>query len=362
MKVGIIGGGQLAQMLALAGYPLGIHCVCLTEQTHSPASCVAPIIAGSSDDLSALQQLAAQTHVLTYENENINVSPLVELATPLRPQTNALRIAQDRWLEKCYFTQHHIPTTQYVAIASHAELRAAVDTIGYPAILKTRHFGYDGKGQHTLRSPADIATAWHALGQQPLLLENHLAFEFEVSQIAVRDAQGHSVFYPLCKNHHRAGILRYTTAPFVADPDLSTQAQHYTQTLLDALDYVGTLTVEFFVVQGQLIANEIAPRVHNSGHWTLAGAATCQFENHLRAICQLPLGSTQPKGYSAMVNCIGNEPALAAVLAIPNVSYHHYGKAPRPQRKLAHININCADADTRDQRLQQVLHLLETGY
>ena len=209
-------------------------------------------------------------------------------------------------------------------------------------MLKTRREGYDGKGQYRIKHPDEITTAWEQLHNHPLLLENTIPFTEEVSQIAVRDRQGNCAFYPLSNNHHEQGILRYTLAPY-DNESLTQQAQHATQLLLDHLNYVGVIAVEFFVHNHQLIANEFAPRVHNSGHWTLEGAVTSQFENHLRAICGFSLGCTEAIGYSAMINCIGEEPSLTEMLKQPNLHYHHYGKSPRPNRKVAHMTLHCQD-------------------
>jgi 5-(carboxyamino)imidazole ribonucleotide synthase len=354
MKVGILGGGQLARMLALAGLPLGIDCVCLTEQLHCSAAASSELLLGELTNPSDLAKLVAQVDVLTFENENIELDALAAYQDKISPPLQALKIAQDRLLEKRCFNELGINTTDFYAVASRDELEHALQQTGYPAIVKTRRLGYDGKGQYLLRTPQDIELAWQQLAGQDLLLENCVPFDYEVSQIAVRDRQGNIAYYPLSQNTHQAGILRHSIAPFNDHAVLTQTAQRYSQMLLEKCNYVGILAIEFFVCRGQLIANEFAPRVHNSGHWTSNGASCSQFENHLRAICGLPLGQTQAQGNSAMVNCIGSEPALEAILAIAHTHYHHYGKQPRPGRKLAHININCTDANQRDQLLAQV--------
>lgn len=214
----------------------------------------------------------------------------------------------------------------------------AITDIGMPAVLKTRRFGYDGKGQFVLRAQSDISKSWGLLGSQPLILEELISFESEFSLIAVRNKSGETSFYPLIKNHHRKGILHFSEAPVHQDT-LQQEAQTHAFKILEALNYVGVLTIEFFYQGNQLIANEIAPRVHNSGHWTIEGAHTSQFENHLRALFDLPLGSTEVSGSCFLLNCIGNLLPLEPCLSIPGVHYHAYGKAPRPDRKVGHVTL-----------------------
>jgi 5-(carboxyamino)imidazole ribonucleotide synthase len=239
-------------------------------------------------------------------------------------------------------------------VDSRATLELAVRAVGLPGVLKTRRLGYDGKGQFVLRKPADLDAAWSALGGSPLLYENLVPFDREVSVIAVRGLQGDVAFYPLNLNVHREGILRLTRAPF-GSPALTRQAQRAARRLLEHFDYVGVLTIEFFVTRGKLIANEMAPRVHNSGHWTIEGAETSQFENHLRAIAGLPLGSTRARGHSAMINLIGELPPREAILREPGLHWHDYGKSARPGRKLGHITLVERTPRQRDLRAFKAL-------
>ncbi|MFI4917077.1 MAG: 5-(carboxyamino)imidazole ribonucleotide synthase [Phycisphaerales bacterium JB060] len=249
-------------------------------------------------------------------------------------------MSQDRALEKDALTKAGFEVAPWASAASLDELANAVQTIGTPAILKTRRGGYDGKGQAIIAHPADIERAWPAIREQPAVLEKMLRFDRELSLVAARAADGEMAFYPLVENEHRQGILRVTIAPATGVPDmLGTEARAMAQKLMAALDHVGVLTIEFFEVGGRLIANEFAPRVHNSGHWTIDGATTSQFENHVRAVMNLPLGSAQPLGPTLMLNCIGTMPDPKAVLSCPDARLHDYRKRPRPGRKIAHVNV-----------------------
>jgi len=359
MKIGIIGAGQLGRMLALAGYPLAQQFLFLDTSADSPGGQVAPILTGAFDDPTSLQRLAAESDLVTYEFENVPVSALhaVSKTRPCLPPVEALRVSQDRLYEKELFTKLGIPTPPFRAIDSLEGLRAAVAEIGLPAVLKTRRLGYDGKGQAVLRKPADVETAWQALGGVPLILEGFVPFEREVSIIGARSTRGEVRCYPIVDNTHREGILRVTLAPH-RSRTLQQAAERHLRKLLRHFDYAGILTIEFFVHRGRLVANEMAPRVHNSGHWTIEGAATSQFENHLRAILGLPLGDTRPMGHVAMVNFIGAMPDRARVLALSGVHYHDYGKASRPGRKVGHCTIVAATAAERDRRVRQVQRLL----
>ncbi|MGH8278358.1 MAG: 5-(carboxyamino)imidazole ribonucleotide synthase [Gammaproteobacteria bacterium] len=342
-KVGIIGGGQLGRMLALAGYPLGIHSILLASSADAPAAQVAEVLIGALDNAPQIAKLAKRVDVLTYEIENVPVTALTGLPpeTRLRPPLVALTAGQDRLLEKQLFEAMRIPTTRYRTVDGMLDLESAAQEIGYPAMLKTRRLGYDGHGQRVIRSPGDLGSAFNALGGVPLILEEFIEFDREVSLVSVRNVQGATAFYPLTENHHREGILRLSLAPCPNHVRLQATAERYLERILQHFDYIGTFTVEFFVKRGRLYANETAPRVHNSGHWTIDGAVTSQFENHMRAILGLPLGSTATLGYSAMVNFIGEMPPLEAVLKIPGAHYHDYGKAPRPNRKLGHATLVC---------------------
>ncbi len=342
MIVGILGGGQLGRMLGLAGIPLGATLRFFEPASDAPAAVVGAIIGGSYDDEAALLHFVEGVDVVTYEFENVPVAAARFLAErlPVFPPPVALETAQDRLVEKQFFRDLGIPTPPFAAVDSRDDLVAAVETLGLPAVLKTRRMGYDGKGQMVLRTAADVDQAWETLGTTPLILEGFVAFRRELSILAVRGRTGETAFYPLVENHHREGILRRSNAPA---PDVSTASQtaaeSYARRALDALGYVGVLAIELFETDDALIVNECAPRVHNSGHWTIEGAATSQFENHMRAVLGLPLGSTALRGTSVMLNIIGEHPNSAAVLATPDTHLHLYGKSERPGRKLGHITV-----------------------
>lgn len=359
MRIGIIGAGQLGRMLALAGYPLALQFRFLDSSADSPGAQVAPIITGAFDDPASLRRLASEVDLVTYEFENVPVPALqaVTRRRPCHPPADALRISQDRLYEKELFGRLRIPTPPFRAVDTLADLRAAVAAIGLPAVLKTRRLGYDGKGQQVLRKRADVEAAWRALGGVPLILEGFVAFDREVSIIGVRSTQGETRAYPLVENTHRAGILRVSLAP-VRSARLQRLAERHLGRLLDHFGYAGVLTVEFFVQGGRLVANEMAPRVHNSGHWTIEGAVTSQFENHLRAILGWPLGDTGAVGHSAMVNYIGTLPVRERVLALPGAHHHDYGKASRPGRKLGHCTLVAPTAAARDALLKRLLRLV----
>jgi 5-(carboxyamino)imidazole ribonucleotide synthase len=359
MRIGIIGAGQLGQMLALAGYPLAQRFLFLDSSADSPGGRVGPMITGAFDDPASLERLAAETDLVTYEFENVPVAALAAVAKsrPCHPPVEALRVSQDRLLEKELFGRLGIPTPAFRAVDSLADLRAAVAAIGLPCVLKTRRLGYDGRGQHYLRRPADVEAAWKALGGVPLILEGFVDFDREVSIIGARSTRGETRCYPLCGNTHREGILRVTLAP-ATNARLQKAAERHLRRVMDHFGYAGVLTIEFFVQRGRLVANEMAPRVHNSGHWTIEGAVTSQFENHLRAIMGLPLGETRAVGHCAMVNFIGTLPDLDRVLALHGAHHHDYGKAPRQGRKLGHCTIVARTAAERDRVLRRLLRLV----
>jgi len=340
--IGIVGAGQLGRMLALAGYRLGLGFVFLDKSKDAPGGQIGDIILGEFSDPKKIAELAARVDMLTYDVENVPVEALAGLppGKPFLPPVKALAAGQDRLAEKTLFNQLKIPTTRFHAVDNMLDLEQAAQIIGYPAVLKTRRLGYDGRGQRVIRSAAELGAAYNALNGATLILEEFVSFEREVSLIGVRNLTGETAFYPLAENTHRNGILRLSVAPY-SDKRLQAQAQKYMRRILDHFDYAGVLTIEFFVRKGKLIANETAPRVHNSGHWTIEGAVTGQFENHMRAILGLPLGDTWAIGYSAMVNFIGSMPTLDQVLAVKGAHYHNYGKEPRPGRKLGHATIVC---------------------
>jgi 5-(carboxyamino)imidazole ribonucleotide synthase len=362
MTVGIVGAGQLGRMLALAGYPLGLDFLFLDPSEDAPARRVAPVLHGAFTDRKLLESLSRQSEVVTLDWENISVEALRALKSDTRiaPPLPALAAAQDRVSEKRLFERLEIPTTRWQAVGSRTQLIRAIRDIGLPAVLKTRRLGYDGKGQALLRTQEDAERAWEQYGTAPLLYEEWIPFDCEVSIIGARSPRGEVAIYPLNGNVHSQGILRLTRAPY-GPPRWQKLAATYLERVLGHFRYTGILTIEFFVRGGKLIANEMAPRVHNSGHWTIEGAVTSQFENHLRAILDLPLGSTRPRGFSAMINLIGTMPARQAVLAAAEVHLHDYGKQPRPGRKLGHCTVVEASARARDQRARRLLAQLAPG-
>jgi 5-(carboxyamino)imidazole ribonucleotide synthase len=359
VKVAVIGAGQLGRMLALAGYPLGVECEFYDRAADTPGGQVGPIVTGEFDDRARLEGLARRVDVVTFDWENVPVESLAPLArlAPVYPQPAALAVAQDRLLEKTLFRDLGIPTPPFAPVDLRSDLDAAVARIGLPGILKTRRFGYDGKGQARLRTRADLDRAWRALGGEPLLYEGFVRFSREVSLLAARSTAGELACYPLAENVHEHGILATTRAP-VRAATLQREAERHMRALLAQFGYVGVLAIEFFVADGHLIANEMAPRVHNSGHWTIEGAVTSQFENHLRAILGLPLGSTAPRGHAAMVNFVGRMPDRRRALAVPGLHLHDYGKREaRPGRKLGHATVVAASAAARDTLLKRLRRL-----
>jgi 5-(carboxyamino)imidazole ribonucleotide synthase len=355
VKIGIIGAGQLGRMLALAGYPLGQRFVFLDHSPDAPGGQVGQIICGEFGDPVRLKELAASVDLLTYDVENVPADAVQEIARdrPFYPPPAALAAGQDRLSEKRLFERLDIPAPDFRTIGSLADLRAAVDALGLPAVLKTRRLGYDGRGQFVLRERADIDAAWVKLQGVPLILERFVHFERELSIIGVRSTAGEIVHYPLTENEHQGGILIQSRAPWEA-PALESTAVGYLERLFEHFDYAGVLTVEMFLADGVLLANEIAPRVHNSGHWTIEGAVTSQFENHIRAILGLPLGDPRPLGHAGMINLIGRMPALDAILRVRGAHYHDYGKRARPGRKLGHCTVVADTPATRDAALTEI--------
>ena len=343
--VGILGGGQLARMLALSGAPLGLRFLVMDTVGDACAGQFAPLIVGDWRDESALAEFASKVDVVTFDFENVPADSAQWLAErePVFPSPRALAVAQDRLAEKTLFRELGIPVPPFQAVASRADLDAAIASIGTPSILKTRRLGYDGKGQFRLRSAADAGAAWDALGGQAgtvgLILEGFVAFERELSVVAVRGRDGEFRAWPLTENWHVDGVLSASLAPARVDDALAGTAFAYARRLADALDYVGVFALELFCRNGELLANELAPRVHNSGHWTIEGSETSQFQNHLRAVLGLPLGDTRMVGVACMLNWIGEMPQAAAVLRESGGHWHDYGKAPRAGRKVGHATL-----------------------
>lgn len=355
MRVGIVGGGQLARMLVLAGVPMGLQFRVLDPAEDACAGAVAPLITARYDASQALAELAAWADVVTFDFENVPEAAARLLAEQVAvyPPPAALASAQDRLIEKDLFNELAIPTAPYWPVSNAEQLQLAINASGSNALLKTRQLGYDGKGQQRITARTDVAAISADLDAIPRILESWIDFQTEVSLLSIRARDGSSEFYPLVENVHRDGILRISRAPFT-DDSLTRQAQEHARKLLDRLDYVGCLAIEFFVVDGRLIANEMAPRVHNSGHWTIEGAHTSQFENHLRAVVGWPLGTTAARGYSAMINFIGVLGALERFMAMPMCHYHNYGKMPRPGRKIGHATLCTANIDDRERRLAEL--------
>jgi 5-(carboxyamino)imidazole ribonucleotide synthase len=348
MILGILGGGQLGRMLALAAHPLGIRVRVWDPDARCSASCAAEIfarplaaehVAAFADGLSAV----------TYEFEHIPhalVEALEHAGVPLRPAEVAFAAKHDRLREKEMLDALGIPTAPFAAADDLTHLQAAAVRLGVPLVLKSRRGGYDGKGQAVVRSADGLAAGLAMAGGRDVLAEAFIRFDRELSLVAVRGQDGTCVAWPLVENVHRDGILRLTTAPASHAPQA--EAEAIMRCLMEHLGYVGVLAIEFFEVAGRLMVNEFAPRVHNSGHWSIEGAETSQFANHVRAVCGLPLGSTAMRGHGAMLNYVGVEPDHAAILAIAGAQLHTYGKGPRPRRKLGHVSVRCDTAGERD--------------
>jgi 5-(carboxyamino)imidazole ribonucleotide synthase len=361
MRLGILGGGQLGRMLGLAAIPLGVRCRFLDPDEDAPAAAVGEHVRGSFDDAAVLARLAIGLDAVTYEFENVPLAAAEFLGQrlPVNPPVAALAASQERLAEKRFFENLGISVPQFAPADSPQDLEAAIRRIGLPAVVKTRRFGYDGKGQVVVRRDGDISQVWQQLGAQPLIVEGFVPFDRELSIIAVRSREGAVRTYPLVQNTHREGILRLSIAPAQdLTPKLQQAADHIARSAMEKLNYIGVLAIELFEVGGKLLVNEMAPRVHNSGHWTIEGSETSQFENHIRAVVGLPLGDVSTRGYSAMVNLIGTLPDAAAVLAISGAHLHLYGKAPRPKRKIGHVTLRADDRDTLNQRLAAIGNLI----
>jgi 5-(carboxyamino)imidazole ribonucleotide synthase len=340
VKIGIVGAGQLGRMLGLAAIPLGISCRFLDKAHDAPAAALGAIRLGALDDVDAVVGLASEVDVVTTEIENVAPEALEAAARHCRvaPPASVIAAAQDRLFEKQLFADFDIPTAAYSTLDGPRDAEALVVSQDRPRLIKTRRLGYDGRGQRLVSSTSEAIAAFETLGSVPAIAEELVGFAGEVSLIGVRARSGSMAFYPLCANVHRDGILATTIAPY-RDADLQKQAESWVGRLLEQTDYVGVLTVEFFVTSNGLVANEMAPRVHNSGHWTIEGAETSQFENHIRAVADLPLGSTAMRGHAAMLNLIGAMPDRSTVLALAGTHLHDYGKSPRPGRKVGHCTL-----------------------
>jgi 5-(carboxyamino)imidazole ribonucleotide synthase len=363
MLVAIIGGGQLGQMLALAGIPLGHRFRALDPAPGAPAGRVCELVVGAYDDPEALARLADGADVVTYEFENVPVAAVRSLAgrVPVLPSSISLESTQDRLAEKEVFARVGLAVPAFAPVDSADELEEALAFTGLPAVVKTRRLGYDGKGQAVIRAPHDVEPAWRALGGAPAVVETLVDLRRELSIMGVRDRRGACAFYPLAENVHREGILRVTRAPADVEPGIQARIQDHAGSVAESLGHVGAFAIELFDTAGGLLANEMAPRVHNSGHWTIEGAETSQFENHVRAITGMPLGPTDANGHSAMVNLIGAVPDPAALAAVGGAHLHLYGKEPRPGRKLGHVTVR-SDSAERTRELTLKVEALSTDH
>ena len=363
--VGILGGGQLARMMVLAGAPMGLRFELFDPAADACGGQVAPLQVAAFEDEAALAAFAARVDVVTFDFENVPARSAKFLAerVPVHPHPDALAVAQDRLSEKTLFQSLGIPLPAFADIRSRDELAAKVAEFGMPCIVKTRRLGYDGKGQFRIRSAADIDAAWDTLGSQVektgLILEGFVAFDREVSVVAVRAQDGEFRAWPITGNWHVNGVLSASLAPAQLSAAQHEAAIGYARTLAERLDYVGVFALELFCRGDELLANEMAPRVHNSGHWTIEGSETSQFENHLRAVLGLPLGDTRLRQPSAMLNFIGAMPDRAVALQMPGLHWHDYGKSERPGRKVGHATLCAPDNATLRARLADVAAQLD---
>jgi 5-(carboxyamino)imidazole ribonucleotide synthase len=362
--LGILGGGQLARMLALAAAPLGVKTLVVDSSADACAGQVTQLVVADWTDYVALEAFAAQVDVVTFDFENVPAETARWLAERVSvfPEPQALAVAQDRLAEKTLFRECNLQTPEFMAVDTRDELDRALATIGAPAILKTRRLGYDGKGQFRLKSMADADAAWAALGAQAvahgLILEAFVPFERELSVIAVRGRDGDFRTWPLTRNWHTDGVLSLSLAPALDIEQLQQRATALARTLAERLNYVGVFALELFVKDGELLGNEMAPRVHNSGHWTIEGAHTSQFENHVRAVLGLPLGDTGARGVSVMFNWIGELPDASPVLRTVDAHWHDYGKQARSGRKVGHATLCAPDVATVAARLADMAKAL----
>lgn len=358
--LGVLGGGQLARMLALAAAPLGVKMVVVDSAADACAGQIAPLVVADWVDYAALETFAAQVDVVTFDFENVPAETAHWLAERVAvfPAPQALAVAQDRLAEKTLFRECGLPTPDFMTVDTREQLDTALAAVGTPAILKTRRLGYDGKGQFRLRELADADVAWAALGAQAskhgLILEAFVPFERELSVLAVRGRDGDFRTWPLTGNWHVDGVLSMSLAPAPDIEQLQRRATELARTLAERLEYVGVFALELFVKDGELLGNEMAPRVHNSGHWTIEGAHTSQFENHVRAVLGLPLGDTGARGMAAMFNWIGDLPDPSPILQAADAHWHDYGKQARPGRKVGHATICAPDGQHLATRLAAV--------
>ncbi len=361
--IGILGAGQLGRMLALSGFPFEMRFQ-FFDTSGSPSVGLEPTYIEPIEPLKSegLKNFLNECDVVTYEFEHLPLDLVehIESKHTLYPPAKSIEICQDREKEKALFDTLAIPTTKYRIVNSEADLTKAVEELGLPLVCKTTTEGYDGKGQFVLKQESDIAEAWSTIGNRTLIAEEFINFSRELSVIAVRSASGELKVYPLAENQHNDGILRYSTAPAPKlDKDTAAQASLYMKELLEALKHVGVLTLELFETDSGLIANEMAPRVHNSGHWSMLGAMSSQFENHIRAIADLPLGDTEAQQPTCMINLISHKGDIEKVLGLPYAQVHLYGKEERSGRKLGHINVTANSYDELRWRVENIIQHLD---
>ncbi len=357
--LGMLGGGQLGRFFVIAAHEMGYRVVVLDPDPHSPAGKIADEhLCAAYEDAEALERLAGQCSAVTTEFENVPADALAYLSkyVIVRPKAEAVRVCQNRSEEKAFLKKHGFPHAPYADIRSEADLREANAGL-FPGILKVARFGYDGKGQARVASREEALVAWESFRREPCVLEQRMTLDYEVSVVLARDAAGNVKCFPTAENGHRKGILDTSLAPARTSGCLSGNAEEIADGIAQKMDYVGTLAVEFFVVHGQIYVNEMAPRPHNSGHYTLDACVTNQFEQQVRALCGLPLGDARAHAAAAMVNLLGDiwylddphharEPDWAKLFAVPNLKLHLYGKHhPRPGRKMGHFTVIGADAD-----------------
>ncbi|MBI3046791.1 MAG: 5-(carboxyamino)imidazole ribonucleotide synthase [Acidobacteria bacterium] len=345
--LGVLGGGHLGRLFTIAAQRMGYHVHTFSSEDDSPGGQIADVeVTASYEDLDALRTFARGVDVVTFEFENVPIDAIdaVEAVVPVRPSAVALHTAQQRAREKTFLADRGVPTAPFAAAATLDELWDAVARVGTPAVIKTAAYGYDGKGQHKAMTPADVEDIWTAIGHQEAVVEKFISLQAEISVVAARGVDGSIVQFPAFENRHRNHILDLTTVPAAVTPAVADRAAEITRTILEELQYVGVLCVEFFVsTDGELLVNELAPRPHNSGHLTIDAAVTSQFEQQVRAICGLPLGSAEILRPAAMANLlgdlwIGGEPNWAAACRFPEVKLHLYGKIePRAGRKMGHL-------------------------
>ena len=361
--IGVLGGGQLGRMFAIAARRMGYRVHTFSPDDDSPAGQVADLeVTASYEDVDALRAFARQVQVVTFEFENVPAAAVdaVEEFAPVRPNGAALHTAQQRTREKTFLGDHGFPTAPFACAQTLDELWAAVTRVGTPAVVKTANFGYDGKGQHTVTTPADVAHIWDAIGHQEAIVEKFVSLQAEISVIAARGLDGETAEYTPFENRHRNHILDLTTAPAKIPAATARRATEIARAILFQLQYVGVLCVEFFLTtDGELLVNELAPRPHNSGHLTFDACVTSQFEQQVRAVCGLPLGSTELLRPAAMANLLGDlwidgeEPNWAAACRFPEVKLHLYGKnSARPGRKMGHLT---AVGETVDEAQDRVI-------